>query len=104
MVAFDLFRQGAVVEDVMHQLNRSRSTVMDYLRDFILSEKPATIACWVADDTYQRVLAAARQVGTERLKPIFLVLGEKVPYDDIRLVLAHLEAQQRKGTAGSDGS
>ena len=40
----------------------------------------------------ERVTAAARQVGVERLKPIFLALGEKVPYDDIRLVLAHLQA------------
>jgi ATP-dependent DNA helicase RecQ len=101
VVAFELFRQGAVIEDVMHQLNRSRSTVVDYLRDFILSEKPATIASWVADDVYQRVAAAARQVGTERLKPIFLALGEKVSYDDIRLVVAHLETQQGKESTGS---
>ena len=57
------------------------------------AEHPATISAWVADDVYQRVTAAARQVGTERIKPIFLALGEKVPYDDIRLVLAHLEAR-----------
>jgi ATP-dependent DNA helicase RecQ len=101
VVAFELFRQGAVVEDVMHQLNRSRSTVVDYLREFIHSEKPATISGWVVDDVYQRVMAAARQVGTERLKPIFLALGEKVSYDDIRLVLAHLDAQQDKGMAGA---
>ncbi len=104
LVAFELFRQGAVVEDVMHQLNRSRATVVDYLREYILSEKPATIASWVANETYQRVAAAARQVGTERLKPIFLALGEKVPYDDIRLVLAHLEAQQGKGIVDADAS
>jgi ATP-dependent DNA helicase RecQ len=103
VVAFDLFRQGAVVEDVMHQLNRSRSTVMDYLREYILAEKPATIAPWVADDTYQRVMAAARQVGTERLKPIFLALGEQVPYDDIRLVLAHLEGRQGGRAVGPTG-
>jgi ATP-dependent DNA helicase RecQ len=91
-----------VVEDVMHQMNRSRSTVVDYLREYILAEKPASVSTWVADDIYQRVMAAARQVGTERLKPIFLALGEKVPYDDIRLVLAHLEARQGGGAAGSD--
>jgi hypothetical protein len=35
---------------------------------------------------------AARQVGTERLKPIYVHLNEQVSYDDIRLVLAHLAA------------
>jgi ATP-dependent DNA helicase RecQ len=92
-LAFTQFRQGAAVEDVMHQTNRGRSTVNDYLCDFIREEKPASVAPWVAEETYQRVAAAARQVGTERLKPIFLALGEKVSYDDIRLVLAHLTSR-----------
>ena len=41
----------------------------------------------------QRVTAAARQMGVERLKPIYLALGETVPYDDIRLVLAYLQSR-----------
>jgi len=91
--AFALFRDGAVVEDVMHQMNLSRTTIVDYLRVFISQEKPASIAPWVQDNVYQRVAAAARQVGTERLKPIFLALGEKISYDDIRLVVAHLQSR-----------
>jgi len=91
--AFALFRDGAVVEDVMHQMNLSRTTIVDYLRVFIGQERPASIGNWVNDDIYQRVAAAARQVGTERLKPIFLALGEKISYDDIRLVVAHLQAR-----------
>ena len=75
------------------QTNRGRSTVCDYLYQFIREERPANIAPWVANDVYQRVVAAARQVGTDRLKPIFLALGEQVSYDDIRLVLAHLASQ-----------
>jgi ATP-dependent DNA helicase RecQ len=89
--AFALFRDGAVVEDVMHQMNLSRTTIVDYLRVFISQEKPASISKWVQADVYQRVAAAARQVGTEKLKPIFLALGEKISYDDIRLVVAHLQ-------------
>jgi ATP-dependent DNA helicase RecQ len=92
-LAFAQFRQGAAVEDVMHQTNRGRSTVYDYLCEFIRQERPGSIVAWVPAETYQRVTAAARQVGTDRLKPIFLTLGEKVSYDDIRLVLAHLAAQ-----------
>src|SRR5262249_29672609 len=37
-LAFDLFRQGAAVEDVMHQTNRARGTVFDYLCDFVREE------------------------------------------------------------------
>ena len=90
---FELFRQQLVVEDVMHQTNLKRSTVLDYLGDFIRQEKPPSIATWLDDSVYQRVAAAARQVGTERLKPLFLALGETVSYDDIRLVVAHMQAR-----------
>jgi hypothetical protein len=43
--------------------------------------------------TYERVAEAARTVGTDRLKPIWLALGEAVDYDEIRLVVAHLQAR-----------
>jgi ATP-dependent DNA helicase RecQ len=92
-LAFDLFRKGTVVEDVMHQTGRGRSTVLDYLAEYIREERPASIAIWVIEELYQRVAEAARRVGTERLKPIFFELGEKVSYDDIRLVVAHMVRQ-----------
>src|SRR5205814_10533719 len=63
--AFDLFRSGAAVEDVMHQTNRTRSTVMDYLAEFIRQERVDDISTWVSQELYDQVTAAARQVGTE---------------------------------------
>ena len=53
---------------------------------------PASLSPWLPDELYQRVAAAARQVGTERLKPIFIALGEQVSYEDIRVVVSHLNA------------
>jgi ATP-dependent DNA helicase RecQ len=93
-VAFDLFRDGCALEDAAHQMNLSPSTVSDYLAKYILAEKPASIAAWVSDEMYQRVMAAARQHGLDRLKPIFIALGEKVDYATIRLVVAHLQGKQ----------
>jgi hypothetical protein len=49
--------------------------------------------------THDRVVEAARRVGTDRLKPIYLALGEQVDYDAIRLVLAHLQ-----GRSADDGA
>ncbi len=88
--AFTLFRDGAAVPDVMHQLKLARSTVGDYLVQFVETEKPTDISAWVPDEVYQEVAAAAQEVGTEKLRPIYQALGEQVSYDDIRLVLAHL--------------
>lgn len=90
-LAFTLFRQGAAIEDVIHQTTRGRNTVMDYLCDFIREERPTSVSNWISKEVYQRVAAAARQVGTGQLKPIFIALGEQITYDEIRLVVTHLE-------------
>jgi ATP-dependent DNA helicase RecQ len=91
--AYNLYRRGTSTADVMQQTGWGRAKVIAYLSDYFKDERPASISAWVSDSIYQRVAAAARQVGTERLKPIYLALGEQVPYDDIRLVLSHLAAQ-----------
>ena len=90
-LAFDLFRQGAVIEDVMHQTKRGRSTVIDYLCDFIRQEPDISISKWMSDEICQRIASVVREVGSDRLKPIFLALGEKVSYDEIRIAVAYLE-------------
>jgi ATP-dependent DNA helicase RecQ len=92
-LAISLFRQGAAIEDVIHQTNRGRGTVFEYLCDFIRQDRPASVSAWVAEAVYQRVLAAARQHGVERLKPIFLALGEQVSYEEIRVVVTHLQVK-----------
>lgn len=94
-VALALFRKGASVDDVIRQTMRTRTTVVNYLCEYVRLEKPATLDQWVPQATVDRVVQAVRQVGAERLKPIFIALGEKVSYDDIRVVLAHLGQADR---------
>jgi ATP-dependent DNA helicase RecQ len=93
--AFEQFRQGAAIEDVMHQTGRARATICDYLTEYIREERPESIATWVPESVYQRVAMAARRVGTDRLKPIYIELREEVPYDQIRLVVTHLSASEK---------
>jgi ATP-dependent DNA helicase RecQ len=88
---FGLFRQKLVVEDVMQRTGLAKSTVTEHLAGFIRMERPASIRTWVDDTTYQRVAEMVRQLGTDRLKPIFIALGEKVDYNLIRLVVSHLQ-------------
>jgi ATP-dependent DNA helicase RecQ len=88
---FVLFREKLVVEDVMHQTSLARGTVCDYLAGFIRLERPASLEPWVDEDTYKVVSAAIAEVGADKLKPIFVKLEEKVPYDVIRLVVAHVQ-------------
>ncbi len=59
-LAFTLFRLGSSVEDVMHQTKRTRSTVCDYLCEFIRTEKPAQVHFWVPPPVYDAIAQAAR--------------------------------------------
>ncbi len=93
-LAFDLFRRGRPIAEVIDQTGRARSTVTEYLCDFIRETRPKSIAAWVADDLYQSIAVAGKEVGLTPLKPIYLALGERVSYDEIRLVVTHLTVSQ----------
>src|SRR5207302_860373 len=93
-LACELFRQGKTVDEVVRQTGRARSTVSEYLCDFVRAERPTSLSSWISDDLYETIATTARQVGIERLKPIFIALGEAVPYDMIRLVITNLKNKQ----------
>ncbi len=93
-LAITLFRENAALQDVMHQTQRSESVIVKYLCDFIREEKPPQIGSWVPADVYERVAAVARRVGLDRLKPIFIELNEKVSYEQIRIVVTHMEMME----------
>src|SRR5262249_18143039 len=90
--AFELFSRGTPLDEVIRRTERSRNTVLQYLVEFIQHERPASVSAWVREPLYEKVAAAARRVGIDRLKPIYLELGEQIAYDDIRIVRAHLLA------------
>ncbi|HLJ12562.1 MAG TPA: DNA helicase RecQ [Planctomycetaceae bacterium] len=88
--AVELLASGATLDDVMKETNRARSTVTEYLCDFIRARSPVSVAAWVADDVYRKVADVAARLGADRLKPIFDELEGKIPYEDIRIVITHL--------------
>jgi ATP-dependent DNA helicase RecQ len=91
--ARQFFRQGASIDKVVQQTGRARATITEYLAEWIEAERPAAITPWVPDTTYQQVQSVARQIGMDKLKPLFLGLGETISYDQIRLVVAHLKSR-----------
>jgi ATP-dependent DNA helicase RecQ len=91
-LALDLFKKGTSLDEVARQTAKTRGTVIEYLIEYLRRARPARLEPWVHRTIYEQVAAAARKVGKSPLKPIFLELGEQVSYDEIKLVLAHLEA------------
>ena len=95
--AFEMFGQGRTIEQVMQAAGRARSTTMQYLAEFIQTKRPDSINAWVEEETYQTVSQAIDEVGSAYLKPIHEKLGGSIDYNEIRLVVAHLEARQTVG-------
>jgi ATP-dependent DNA helicase RecQ len=90
--AVGLYRHGATIDDVVRQTNRARSTAVEYLCNFLRAEPPASVSRWISNDIYRQVSEVAARVGADRLKPIFDALEGKFTYDEIRIVVTHLNA------------
>ena len=95
--AFPLFRQGLSVPQVAQQMGRALSTVQGYLVDYLRNDRICDPSGWVNAATAERIAWAAEQVGMERLKPIYDLLGGQVEYEKIRIVVVcrqNAEAEQ----------
>src|SRR5262249_12903348 len=76
---FELFRARLSLDEVAQRTGLTKGTLVKHLGEYIEVHQPNSIDVWVDDTTYQRVVGALRQIGpTDRLKPIYLALGEKV--------------------------
>ena len=91
--AAGLFRKGKTLEQVAQAMGRAKSTVSQYLVEYITAEKPESIATWVPAEVYKKVASAAAGGRFDNLKTLFIKLEEKVSYDHLRLVVAHLRAR-----------
>jgi ATP-dependent DNA helicase RecQ len=89
--AFELFGAGRGLEEVAQAVERVRTTTAEYLVEYIQSARPASVAPWVDEATYERVVEARKICGDKYLRPIFDHLGGQVDYETIRIVLAHLD-------------
>jgi len=91
--AFEMFKKGSTVEQVTAATGRALGTTWGYLAEFVETQRPERLQPWISPETYGSVADAVKDVGTAYLKPLFEHLGGKVPYEQIRLVVAHLNAR-----------
>jgi ATP-dependent DNA helicase RecQ len=87
--AMDLLRQGTPVEVVARETGRTVSTVNGYLLELIAEDQPVALDAWLDPHVYELVSRTIDRLQASALKPVFVELGEKIPYDQIRLVMAH---------------
>jgi ATP-dependent DNA helicase RecQ len=92
--AFELFANGASVEQVTTRTGRSLGTTWSYLAEFIQNRRPEGLEPWINSKTYRAIADAVEDLGTGYLQPVFDRLGGNVPYEQIRLVVAHLNTRR----------
>ncbi|RCS54917.1 DNA helicase RecQ [Bremerella cremea] len=92
--AFTLFAKGKMVDEVAAIIGRANTTVQGYLEQFIREQKLEDPTAWVTGETARRVEAALEECGQRALRPIYEHLGEEVPYEEIRIVIACLQNRE----------
>ncbi|HVR44627.1 MAG TPA: DNA helicase RecQ [Thermoanaerobaculia bacterium] len=90
--AIELLRTGAPVDAVAEQTGRARSTVSGYLCELVEKGSINSVDPWVSSERYRAIAAASADLHSPRLAAVRERLGESFAYDEIRLVLTHLQA------------
>jgi ATP-dependent DNA helicase RecQ len=90
---FARFDRAEPLEAVAEAVGLKPSTVAGHLAEWIAQRRPENIDAWVERGEYDLVASAADSAGADRLKPIYEHLDGRVPYERIRLVVAHLHAR-----------
>lgn len=89
-----LFGRGASVAEVSAATGRAPSAVYGHLATFIAQGHAASIEPWISDAARREVESALNEVGGAFLRPVFERLGERVPYETIRIVAAFRAAHR----------
>ncbi len=97
--AFQMFAKGAPIEKVAEITGKAPSTVWGYLALFIEAHPSQRLDPWVSRETRETVAGAVKDLGVAYLKPIFDRLGGRVPYEQIRLVIASRKSDDGAGRA-----
>src|SRR5215475_33789 len=91
---FELFANGASVEQVTRRTGCGLGSAWGYLTEFIQNHRPEGLEPWIDSKTYRAIVDAVNDLGTGYLQPVFERLAGKVPYEQIRLVVAYLNTRR----------
>jgi ATP-dependent DNA helicase RecQ len=91
-LATHLFAEGKSIDDVQAATGRARSTVSQYLIDFIVQEGISDPEHWLKRSDFEQIRAAASKVTSRRLRDISNALDGKFGYEDIKIALACLRS------------
>jgi uncharacterized protein YpbB len=90
-----LLNEGRSFEEIGRIRARQLSTVVCTVANLVETGQLKLDPKWISPDAQPLIEAACLQQGVERLKEIKEAVPAYVSFDDIRLVVAHLRAENR---------
>jgi ATP-dependent DNA helicase RecQ len=90
-----LLSEGRNFEEIARIRARQISTVVCTVANLIETGQVKLEAKWISPDAQPLIEAACLKQGVDRLKDIKDALPPYISFDDIRLVVAHLRADNR---------
>jgi ATP-dependent DNA helicase RecQ len=88
-----LLEEGRTFEEIAQLRARTLRAVVSLVADLIERGEAQFQPGWLAPERYQRIAAACHRLGMDRLKPLKEALPPEIPYEEIRLVIAHLRTE-----------
>src|ERR1700674_1554581 len=94
-----LLEEGRTFEEIAQVRARTLRAVVSLVADMIERGDAEFQLGWLAPERYNQIAAACRQLGMDRLKPLKEALPPEIPYEEIRLVIAHLRTEPAPNVA-----
>jgi ATP-dependent DNA helicase RecQ len=90
-----LLNEGRTFEEIARMRARQLSTVVCAVASLVETGQVKLDPKWISPDAQPLIEAACLKQGVERLKDIKEAVPPDVSFEDIRLVVAHLRAENR---------
>ena len=89
---FKLYQEGFTVDEIADKRGLKATTIFSHLSKLFLEGKDISLDKFTTPETLKEVANAKKVLGNETaLKPYFEFLGEKIPYEQIRISLTILQ-------------
>ncbi|MBA6155671.1 DNA helicase RecQ [Tenacibaculum sp. S7007] len=92
---FQLYKEGFTIDEIADKRNLKAQTIFSHLSKLYIEGKDVSLDEFIEADTLKLIANAKKVLKNEiALKPYFEFLGEKVPYEQIRVGLTILQKKR----------
>jgi ATP-dependent DNA helicase RecQ len=84
-----LLAQGKTLEEIARARGRQLASVVSMVSEMVESGEVEFRPEWISVERLEKIRAACKELGAERLKPLKDALPAEITYEEIRLVAAH---------------